>query len=282
MRLGTLGTLMLAAGISSQWACRAQGPRSDWISPQAVVLDLPLVEQDELHECGLAAVTVLARYWGRPLPAEESAQLSRLAGEREGLSGSELRAALERNGWEVWIFRGALEAGPTGLYHHIDAGRPLLVMISPDGRTNHYCLVLGYDPLAPSVLLLDPRRGRVATDLAAFERAWDHAQRFTLLAVPRGTGVTGAVALIPPGVPLPLERVAIELRADTEIEALRAGAPGPAGALGVVERAALELDQAAAAVELEALRAGDLTLTERELTIIGITAAAILLLVLIF
>ena len=173
-----LAALLAPAG------CRAVEQPIQWTSPDAVVLDLPLVRQDELYECGLAALTALVRYWGTELGAEHRAELAALAKEHGGLSGAELRSALEAEGWQVWIFAGELDRSPLGLQHQVDEGRPPLVMISPSGTANHYCLVLGYDPPAHSVLLLDPRRGRIAMDESRFRAAWERSQRFTLLAVP--------------------------------------------------------------------------------------------------
>ncbi len=164
--------------------CRAPAEHAAWTTPEAVVLDLPLVHQDELHECGLAAVSTLVRYWGEELPARVRARLAVLASEHEGLSGAELRGALEDSGWEVWIFAGELDHSPASLQHQTRAGRPPLVMISPDGRAHHYCLVLGYDPSAGNILLLDPQRGRIAMDEDRFRAAWENSRRFTLVALP--------------------------------------------------------------------------------------------------
>jgi ABC-type bacteriocin/lantibiotic exporter with double-glycine peptidase domain len=154
------------------------------LSKDAVVLELPLVQQDELWECGLAAITALSAYYGVELPPERRASLAAMAVEREGLSGAELRAALEGEGFSVFVFAGVLEGGATGLFDNVDAGRPPLVMVSDDGVLHHYCLVLGYDSPAGHVVLLDPRRGRVVLPVETFERDWERSNRFTLLATP--------------------------------------------------------------------------------------------------
>ena len=60
----------------------------------------------------------------------------------------------------------------------------LLAMISADGDTNHYCLVNGYDASTEAVFLLDPRRGSIGMSAPDFERLWEEARRFTLLATP--------------------------------------------------------------------------------------------------
>jgi hypothetical protein len=81
--------------------------------------------------------------------------------------------------------------------------------------------------------------------------------------------------------PTVLERAALECRARTGLEELRAGDPAlPGAGADTDERAALDQAQQDAG-DLEQQRGGEIDLTEREITIIAITAAAILLLVLI-
>ena len=169
-------------------ACAAPGeprPASDFLSRDAVVLELPVLVQDEMYSCGLVALSALCRYDAVPVPEAESRRLAELARERHGLSGGEVRDALQRLGFEVFLYEGALDRGPAGAYSQIDAGRPLIVMLSPDGEHHHYALLLGYDEPRGTVCLLDPARGQVLLPVAAFERDWARARHFTLLAVPR-------------------------------------------------------------------------------------------------
>jgi len=83
----------------------------------------------------------------------------------------------------VSLFTGTLDRSDTGLLRHVDLGRPAIVMTKERGA-NHYCLFIGYDPEPASVVLLDPRRGRVVLPTSVFQRLWEAASRFTLLAVP--------------------------------------------------------------------------------------------------
>jgi ABC-type bacteriocin/lantibiotic exporter with double-glycine peptidase domain len=159
-----------------------------------VRLDLPLVQQDELYACGLASMSALAQYWGVAIPSEERLALARTAAEEQGLSGRDLRTTLEGLGLDVFVFRGGLDRGPTGVFTAIDAGHPLLVMISPDGTTHHYCLVLGYDAPRYTLILLDPRRGETLVPVDVFDREWARCERFTLLACPRVPGESGDLA----------------------------------------------------------------------------------------
>lgn len=153
------------------------------LSPAGIELPAPFVEQDELHACGLSAVSALCAYHGIRLPETVRLELARLSRENLGLSAGELRDALEDVGFEVFLFPGTTGGGPTGLPHHIGAGRPVLVLLQEDGSA-HYVLVTGHDPQDGRMVLLDPSRGRVVVGLTDFERQWDASQRLALLAVP--------------------------------------------------------------------------------------------------
>jgi ABC-type bacteriocin/lantibiotic exporter with double-glycine peptidase domain len=179
-----LAAPVLALVFAAVFAGGCQTVRDETLSPSAVVLDLPMVQQDELYECGLAAITAECRYYDISIPENERKQLVAMAAERKGLSGAELRDALERMGLEVFIFAGARDRSPTGLYTQVDKQRPPLVMLAPAPDVHHYCLFLGYDEPLGNVVLLDPRRGRILMHGDAFDKAWSSAEHFTLLAVP--------------------------------------------------------------------------------------------------
>jgi ABC-type bacteriocin/lantibiotic exporter with double-glycine peptidase domain len=176
LALGSLALALLLAGCA--------GPRRvENLSASATVLPTPLVEQDELHECGLAAISSLCGFYGVSIPEAQRQELAALAAEKKGLSGTELREALTALGFEVWIFEGSFDRAPTGVLHHVEQGRPLLVMTTERDQ-NHYCLLIGHDPEQLNVVLLDPRRGRVLLPDQTFEQQWSAVRHFTLLAVP--------------------------------------------------------------------------------------------------
>jgi ABC-type bacteriocin/lantibiotic exporter with double-glycine peptidase domain len=162
--------------------CRATTVPTAPLSESAVRLDLPLVRQDALYDCGLASISALCQYWGIAIPAEEREALARTAADNAGLSGDELRTALEQLGLEVYLFHGGLDRTATGLYGQVDAGRPPLVMLSADGTGHHYGLVLGYDEPRGNVIVLDPMKGEILVPVVVFDRNWARCQRFTLLA----------------------------------------------------------------------------------------------------
>jgi len=166
------------AGSSCRSAARPEAP----LSENAVRLDLPLVHQDALYDCGLASISALCQYWGVEIPVAERARLAHAAEEQAGLSGDELRSALEQLGFEVYLFAGSLDRAVTGILGNVDAGRPPLVMLSSDGKAHHYGLVLGYDEPRGNLILLDPMKGELLVPRSVFERDWARCQRFTLLA----------------------------------------------------------------------------------------------------
>jgi ABC-type bacteriocin/lantibiotic exporter with double-glycine peptidase domain len=173
----SLGVLLLVVV-----GCRTTPMPAAPLSESAVRLDLPLVRQDALYDCGLASISALCQYWGVDIPAEERAQLARTAQDNAGLTGSEVRAALEQLGMEVYLFEGSLDRTLTGIYGHVDAGRPPLVMVSTDGSGHHYELVLGYDEPRNNLILLDPMKGEILVPVSMFDLNWARCRRFTLLA----------------------------------------------------------------------------------------------------
>lgn len=170
--------------LASSCASTATAPPPP-LSASAVVLETPIDVQDELYECGLISISALCGYYGLQIPEAQRLELLQTATDEKGLSGAQLRDALTSVGLEVFVFRGALDDSETGLYHHVDSRRPLIVMTSQDD-SNHYSLMIGYDPEYQNVVLLDPRRGRIVLPATTFDGLWANAQRFTLLAVPAG------------------------------------------------------------------------------------------------
>lgn len=193
-----LAFALIAAALAG---CFAEPVRPGPYTDRSVVLPMPIILQEELHECGLIALTSLCRFHGRRLAEDQRTLLAEVAREREGLSGAELCEALNALGMDTWLFEGRLGRGPTGAYDHLDAGRPLLVMITAEREAHHYCILAGYDPLLELVYLFDPRLGHVSLPAATFERRWSEAGHFTLLALPRDPSAPVGAAAPPAAAP---------------------------------------------------------------------------------
>jgi ABC-type bacteriocin/lantibiotic exporter with double-glycine peptidase domain len=173
---------MLVAALT---ACSSAAPGLYPVSQSAVMLEVPIIHQDQLYDCGMAAISALCAYYAVLPNPEQSAELATRAEASHGLSGGEVRVFLEAQGFEVLLFRGTLDHSETGALRHLDAGRPLLVMISFDnGTLFHYCLLVGYDPGLDSVHLLDPRRGLVMLPTQRFDQVWQPSERFCMIALP--------------------------------------------------------------------------------------------------
>ena len=73
--------LLLALLLQGLAGCAHTGFRAQpcEASPEAVVLDVPVVQQEARDECGLAAMRALLGYHAVPFPAEEQARMAGLA-----------------------------------------------------------------------------------------------------------------------------------------------------------------------------------------------------------
>ena len=134
-----LAALLLAAG------CVSGPTRPALVSASGTLLPTPLVAQDELHECSLAALSSLCGYDQVPIPGAKCLDLARRAAEREGLSGAELRRTPEDLGFEVFVFEGTFDRSRASVLNHAVQRRPLLAMTADD-KVNHFSLLIGHDP----------------------------------------------------------------------------------------------------------------------------------------
>lgn len=176
---------MLLFGLVVLGGCASGTPLRDAeLSDEAVVLSVPVVLQDGRYDCGVSALSMLLAYYGVPSNPARAADLRARAELEQGLTGADLEAYMESEGFETALFEGELGDTIGGLYYHLDRGRPLVAAMSFGEDSNHFVLVTGYDPVKDWVLLQDPQRGALVYAAAQFEHAWDKALRFTLLATP--------------------------------------------------------------------------------------------------
>lgn len=183
---GKYAGAVLLLGVSSLSLNCATSSGLKTLSDQAVLLDLPVVRQTAPNLCGEVALEMLTRYYNQPLTDDQEARLKKEADQKEGIPGSTMKKVLEEQGYFVAVFPGTLDRKVSGLYHHLDLRRPLIVMIEGDGPDkNHYVLAVGYDEGTNAVVLLDPVRGEIAMPIMNFRKVWDKVQDFTLLAVPK-------------------------------------------------------------------------------------------------
>jgi len=183
--------LMLFATLAIQMpAALAQNPSET----AGVWLDVPFIKQIE-EGCGSASIAMLLQYWsahgaaiatGRDDAAAIQKQLySRKA---HGIFASDLERYLKESGFRTFALRG--EWGD--VREHLVAGRPLILSLQP-GSTSaplHYVVVTGMDWQREAVFVNDPARGKLLRiERAEFEKEWQAAKNWMLLAVPAPASV---------------------------------------------------------------------------------------------
>ena len=159
-------------------------------APAGVWLDVPFVRQDK-NGCGPASIAMVMRYWSHQRSATggsaagddaDPAAIERAVYSKEGKGarGSDMQRYFEGAGFRAFVFKGEW----ADLEHHLAKGRPLIVSLG-EAHSFHYVVVSGLDGRQGPVLVNDPaRRKLLKVDRAAFEKAWDAAQDWTLLALP--------------------------------------------------------------------------------------------------
>lgn len=181
-------TLALAIALAAGCALSPLRPyEPQLVRGKSVALDVPLVRQEGKNTCGFAAITMLLRYYGVSIRDEDRELVRRSAGTKEGVSGRMMEEVLERNGFRVYIFAGTLldEESPRGIAYNLKQGWPLVVMVSPRGKRDHYMVVSGLSVQKDQVFFEDPDKGKVACSGPAFRKMWERGNFFTLLAVPK-------------------------------------------------------------------------------------------------
>ena len=190
--------IVLAIGFLSAVGCStAPQPRSEppvkgtharkKLSKDAVTLRVPAVYQTEKFECGLTSLTMLFAYYGHEVDQKETVWFRKKAKEEQGIAAEDLKKYLTSQGFDAYIFKGTTShSPPTGIYGHIDKGRPVVVVIPSSRTSRHYVLVIGYDKKKKLIALQDPVRGAVLASERQFHILWKSCGNFALLAVPKG------------------------------------------------------------------------------------------------
>ncbi|HZM00167.1 MAG TPA: cysteine peptidase family C39 domain-containing protein [Planctomycetota bacterium] len=180
----TAATVALIAAIAGGGAATGCSAPQRTLPAGSIELPVDPVRQSDAHDCGAATLDALAAYHGARLDDESRRQLAECAAGSEGLTGADLRSALEPAGLDVFLFRGTPDHAPTGLWRALEGGLPPVVAISSAPGRNHFVLLVGYDPRSGDVAVLDPAQGRLVIPADRFLDCWRGAERFTLLAVP--------------------------------------------------------------------------------------------------
>ncbi len=145
----------------------------------APVLEVPFVAQRE-NACAAAALTMVLRYWGDPVPEAEMADA--IPGpSANGLAGSRLAEVARRRGHDAIAYEGDL----AHLREYVAKGRPLVVALEAGRGGYHDVVVLGFDDATHEVIVHDPAAGPARRlPIPSFEKRWARAGHWTLLVLP--------------------------------------------------------------------------------------------------
>ena len=141
------------------------------------MLDVPFLSQSE-DLCGGAAAAMVLRYWGqRGIDADSFASL--LDRSKAGIQTTVLVADLQRRGWNAAGVRGSDAA----LRREIDAGRPVIALISDRPGRYHYVVVVAVTDRA--IVFHDPARAPFRALAASdFDRRWAETGRWMATITP--------------------------------------------------------------------------------------------------
>lgn len=156
----------------------------------AVWLDVPFVKQSP-EGCGAASLAMVMQYWeakqkAAPGPDSDAGHILEVlhAPQGHGIYASAMEKYLKEHGYQVFGFAGTWN----DLENHLQKGRPLIVALKPSSgaKIMHYVVVAGIDPAAGLVMFNDPAGRKLAKlDRKSFEKEWNDAGAWTLLALPQ-------------------------------------------------------------------------------------------------
>lgn len=149
--------------------------------PEKTVLDVPLYPQ-EAHHCGPAALAGLFDFNGRVISPDEVAGWVYIPG-RKGSLQIEMQAAVRRAGFLAYPLEPSIE----NLLQEVAAGNPVLVLQNLGlswWPKWHYANVIGYDLVRQKIILNSGRTAGYELALSTFNRTWQRADSWGLVALP--------------------------------------------------------------------------------------------------
>lgn len=157
------------------------------------LLDVPYIQQTEAL-CGGAAAAMVMRYWGATgVYAESFSPLVDTAA--GGIRSQDLLDDLQRRGWDARSFRGDASL----VQARLAARQPVIALIEDRPGAFHFVVIVAW--VNGRVIYHDPARApfRVVGE-QTFDAAWQKADRWTLLTLPR-PGMAERASDVPPEAP---------------------------------------------------------------------------------
>jgi ABC-type bacteriocin/lantibiotic exporter with double-glycine peptidase domain len=147
-----------------------------WIAARAT----PEVRQRDDHDCGAAALAMVAGRFGVPLTLSAAIRAIQ-APAGQGARLGQLRGAARSLGLVAFAVRGERQI----VIHELRAGRPVIVgLLTPHGRRvvrSHYEVVVAVRPASSEIVTLDPSAGWRVRLWDEFDAEWEAAGRPALI-----------------------------------------------------------------------------------------------------
>jgi predicted double-glycine peptidase len=175
--VGSVPTAAVVAALSFLGGVTARAETAERI------LDVPFVSQSE-NLCGGAAVAMVLRYWGeRGVFAEDFSPFLNASG--SGIATDQLVEAVEARGTSAFSFH----PDEASARHHLDVGRPLVVLLEVGPDRYHYVVLVGFSAEKDEVIVHDPVWGAFRRfESEAFRERWSGSGRWALLILPDESG----------------------------------------------------------------------------------------------
>lgn len=159
----------------------AQWPQD--LAARVELYNVPFYPQED-YQCGPAALAMVAAAAGIQVTPEALVEQVYLPG-RKGSLQQEMLAATRRQGLLAYPLSPNVEA----VLREVAAGHPVLVfqnLAFSFYPVWHYAVVIGFDRERNVVLLHSGRSERMAMSLFTFERTWERARHWSMLALAPG------------------------------------------------------------------------------------------------
>jgi ABC-type bacteriocin/lantibiotic exporter with double-glycine peptidase domain len=182
-RLATCAAMVvgLAACTSYTGGARSVDPGRVTTEAGWIVAPTPELRQRGSHDCGAAALAMIAGRWDVGLSVDGAIAALPATPPGEGTRLGDLRDAARSAGLTAYAITGDRET----LVHELRAGRPVIVgLLLPYGSRkvqSHYEVVVAVHPADGRVVTIDPARGWRARRWADLDAEWLAAGRPTLV-----------------------------------------------------------------------------------------------------
>ncbi|WP_158598056.1 PA2778 family cysteine peptidase [Noviherbaspirillum saxi] len=182
MRMAVLSAVVLAlVGCATPQVSTLQQSWPDSLLPAAMIGSVPFYPQSD-YQCGPAALAMVASAAGVPVLPEQLVDQVYLPA-RQGSLQLEMLAT----GRRLALVSHRIKPDTETLLREVAAGHPVIVLQNLSFQFAplwHYAVVIGFDRDRNTIVLHSGRTERMEMSLYTFERTWQRADRWAMLAMP--------------------------------------------------------------------------------------------------